>query len=141
MYFGILVLFPNGRILFMRQCKYCGLQFPEDAFGVAATRPNKVYRRRKCRDCYRDTKLKLINKYYKWIGERKSEIGCARCGVKDPRVLDFHHKDGKEKEFSIGSSRRAVGFERIKKEIEKCVVVCANCHRILHNEERTKNGA
>ncbi len=59
-----------------------------------------------------------------------------RCGIKDPRVLDFHHVNGKDKLFGIGGFRRAVGFEQIKKEIEKCEVVCANCHRIVHDEQR-----
>lgn len=121
-----------------KQCRYCKNFFPEDAFGVARTTPTKVYRRRKCRDCYRDTKNILIERYFRWINERKVEKGCKRCGVKDARVLDFHHINEKDKLFSVGGFRRAVGFEQIQKEVEKCEVVCANCHRILHEEKRTE---
>jgi hypothetical protein len=126
-----------------KQCKYCRSFFPEDAFGVALTTPEKVYRRRKCRDCYRTTKRILIDRYFGWINQRKGEKGCIRCGIKDPRVLDFHHKDEKDKLFSVGGFRRAVGFDQIQKEVEKCDVVCANCHRIVHDEQRKmrKNGA
>jgi len=117
-------------------CRYCGRLCPEDAFGVALTTKIKVYRRHKCRDCYRSTKKALIARHYDWLSSYKRERGCARCGVADPRVLDFHHKDKKDKLFGIGGYRREIGFQRLKDEIEKCEVVCANCHRILHDEVR-----
>lgn len=67
------------------------------------------------------------------------------CGITDPRVLDFHHKKGEDKLFTIASFRRAVSFSKVQVEIEKCEIVCANCHRILHCEMRQqakdKNGA
>lgn len=117
-------------------CDYCGKTYPEDAFGVALTTPTKTYRRRKCRDCYRTTKHVLIDGYLKWINEYKEKFGCGRCGVTDSRVLDFHHKKGEDKLFTIGGFRRSVGFDRIKKEVAKCDVLCANCHRIEHDEIR-----
>jgi hypothetical protein len=126
-------------------CKYCRRLLPEEFFGVALTTVTKVYRRRKCRDCYRATKQALIEKHYRWISEYKQNCGCSRCGITDPRVLDFHHRDEKTKSFSIGLVRREVGSEKLKKEIKKCIVVCANCHRILHDEMRkvigSRNGA
>jgi hypothetical protein len=62
---------------------------------------------------------------------------CSRCGYSDWRCLDFHHKDGTEKDDNIAKMiLRNLGKERILKEIEKCEVLCANCHRILHWEER-----
>ena len=122
-----------------KRCDYCGILFPQDAFGVALTTPSKVFRRRKCRDCYRVTKQTLIQKYFKWLNDYKTQRGCRRCGIADPRVLDFHHKKGEDKLFAVGTFRRAVGFDRIKKEIKKCEIVCANCHRILHDEMRTND--
>jgi len=119
-----------------KQCKYCSNFYPENAFGVALTTKDKIYRRNKCRNCYRSTKQTLINRYFKWINERKEEKGCKRCGVRNPVVLDFHHKEGEDKLLSVGGVRRAVGFEQIQREVEKCEVVCANCHRILHDEMR-----
>ena len=121
-------------------CDYCGIFYPEDSFGVAVTTPTKVYRRRKCRNCYKLTKQALIQKHYLWLNEYKRKQGCSRCGITDPRVLDFHHKMGEDKLFTISSVRRDVGSYRLKKEIEKCAVVCANCHRILHDEIRTNEG-
>lgn len=118
-------------------CVYCEKIFPEDSFGVAVTTKNKVYRRQKCRDCYKLTKQSLIHRYHKWISEYKEQRGCIRCRITDSRVLDLHHKNEKDKLFTVGGFRRSVGFERIKSEIDKCEVVCANCHRILHNEKRS----
>ena len=57
---------------------------------------------------------------------------CEYCGEDDFRTLVFHHVNPEEKEFSI-STMVADGYsrERIGKEIKKCLVLCANCHRKL----------
>ena len=62
--------------------------------------------------------------------------GCIRCGEKDIVCLDLHHRNPSEKSFTIGK-RKAVGagIQRLKDEIAKCDVVCANCHRKLHASE------
>jgi len=126
-----------------KRCNYCQKLYPEASFGVAVTTKVRIYRRRKCRDCYRLTKQTLIRRYFQWLNDYKRERGCLRCAVKDPRVLDFHHKNEENKLFTVGGFRRSVGFDRIQQEVEKCVVVCANCHRVLHDEARKisiKNG-
>lgn len=59
--------------------------------------------------------------------------GCRDCGEADPRCLQFHHVDG-EKDDAVGSmiaDSRAVG--EIVAEIRKCAVLCANCHRRVHD--------
>lgn len=68
--------------------------------------------------------------------EYKKQRGCVKCGITNPVVLDFHHKNEENKLFTVSTFRRAVGFDRIKSEIKKCDVICANCHRILHDEAR-----
>jgi len=70
---------------------------------------------------------KMLNELVK---KRKS-LGCAICGEKDNRCLDFHHTSGKEMNISR-SVRLCLSKERIISEIDKCVVVCANCHRKIH---------
>jgi hypothetical protein len=64
----------------------------------------------------------------KLIREAKS-CGCAICGEKEPCCLDFHHLRDKEFVVSAGVD---VSKERLFDEIDKCVVLCANCHRKLH---------
>lgn len=61
--------------------------------------------------------------------------GCIRCGEDDLACLDFHHRDPREKEGHLGHIRR-FSIERIKAEIAKCDVLCANCHRKHHRNER-----
>ena len=58
---------------------------------------------------------------------------CVRCGYnKCPEVLEFHHRNPSEKEFNISSKGHCRSWERVKKEIEKCDLLCANCHRETH---------
>jgi len=80
------------------------------------------------------------------VGKRKKEskemidsfkVKCENCGVNHPAVLDFHHKDPSTKLFDI-TSKVGGQPDMIKKEIAKCIVLCSNCHKILHWEERNK---
>ena len=71
----------------------------------------------------------IINRY-------KSMKGCTDCGIKDPRVLDLDHIIG-DKIESIGKMISwTVAWKKIKDEVRKCVVRCANCHRICTDERR-----
>ena len=57
---------------------------------------------------------------------------CVDCGETHPACLDFHHRDPKQKSFSIGKEGVKFSKERILAEIAKCDVLCANCHRKRH---------
>lgn len=64
--------------------------------------------------------------------------GCAHCGIKDTNlsIFDLHHVDPKSKLFSISifvAPTRTL--EEVTKELTKCIVLCANCHRKLHHKE------
>lgn len=53
---------------------------------------------------------------------------CERCGYsKSMRALSFHHRDRKTKEFTI-AEKMVWSWERLKKELDKCDLLCANCH-------------
>jgi len=72
-----------------------------------------------------------------WINEIKQNSGCKFCLEKDHRCLDFHHLNPSEKDATIAYMYAAdYSIEKIVEEIEKCVVLCSNCHRKLHYEER-----
>jgi hypothetical protein len=61
---------------------------------------------------------------------------CVDCKCSDIRCLEFDHIRG-DKEFCISLAVRDMySLERIQKEIEKCEVRCANCHKIRHSKER-----
>lgn len=56
------------------------------------------------------------------------ESSCADCGEKDPVVLEFDHVRDKDMNISLLLAG-GYSLERIQKEIEKCIIRCANCHR------------
>jgi DNA-binding CsgD family transcriptional regulator len=59
---------------------------------------------------------------------------CEICGYdKCKRSLDFHHRDPNEKDFGIGHSK-VLNWDKIKKELDKCDLVCRNCHGEIHDE-------
>ena len=64
------------------------------------------------------------------------KVCCAKCGINDKRVLDFHHIDESTKLFTL-ASRRVAGYKKstILEEIQKCEILCANCHRKEHIKE------
>ena len=65
---------------------------------------------------------------------------CEICGYdKCINALEFHHLNPEEKEFALNTANYNKSIEKLKKEVDKCILVCANCHRELHyqeNEER-----
>lgn len=62
---------------------------------------------------------------------------CAKCGETRFYVLDFHHKDASTKEFTIGKLKKG-SQDLIQDEINKCITLCANCHREFHHLEKTQ---
>jgi hypothetical protein len=61
---------------------------------------------------------------------------CVNCGESDPIVLTFDHVRGEKRNNVADMVRDGLGVESIKDEIEKCEVVCFNCHA-LRTQERT----
>ncbi len=64
----------------------------------------------------------------KYLGGR-----CLVCGYhKCQASLDFHHLDEKSKSFGLSQDGLTRSWEKTKLELQKCVLLCANCHRELH---------
>lgn len=60
---------------------------------------------------------------------------CVFCGYsKYAGALDFHHVKDANKNFGISAKGYTRSWERVKKELGKCILVCANCHREVHAE-------
>lgn len=71
------------------------------------------------------------------IRARKLALGpCLVCGEARTPCLDLHHVNPAEKEGNISHLMEKGSDEKFQREIEKCVVLCSNCHRIWHAEER-----
>ena len=88
------------------------------------TREKFKSRYQQYRNNYKFSLIEQCNNY-------KMERGCLKCGEKShPSVLDMHHLDPTIKEDSLSFMRTS--WDRWLKEAEKCVVLCANCHRKFH---------
>ena len=125
-----------------RKCTRCGFEGESEQFVRDSNA--KFGRRNRCIRCdnkrqgkvqknYRDRKRKFIDSF--------KNKPCADCGVKyPPYVMDFDHLGNKE--FSL---YEAIGHnfseEKILAEINKCEVVCANCHRIRTQQRNEKKYA
>jgi len=112
--FGIYRKAPDGK---QRNCIICNRQQAREHY-------YKNKEKHCARAAARKSRIKsaLIN-----IKER---LGCRFCGEKCNLCLDFHHFNKQEKDIEISSV--FMGIERLSKEIKKCEIVCANCHRKLH---------
>lgn len=66
-----------------------------------------------------------------WVRSLKKR--CERCGFDNPIALDYHHV-GSDKDFNVADAvKSGWGKDRIAEEIQKCILLCANCHRIEHH--------
>jgi len=84
---------------------------------------NKNYYKEKAKN-YTNDMRSLVNDY-------KKEKGCKYCSENRYWVLEFHHLS--EKEIEVSQLIKYCNIEKLIKEIEKCEVVCANCHKDIHN--------
>ena len=82
--------------------------------------------------------LQRRKEFKEWFNEYKSTLKCVKCGFSHPAALDFHHTDPSIKEDDVAKLKTMTNKKRLLDEISKCIVLCANCHRIHHYEERNK---
>lgn len=120
----------------MKTCSICDLEF--DDLNYLTCLNCRIYRNNHANKHYKKNSEKIKQRvkdrrdnYHKKIQEYKLNIGCQMCGYKQSSVgLDFNHKSGVEKCFSISHGYK-YSKEDIQKELEKVEVLCANCHRII----------
>lgn len=104
------------------ECQVCGRKY-------TISKKKSGHTKLKCNSCCTNaTRTKIKDK----INEYKSQ-GCSICGYrKCISAIQFHHINPEEKEFEISSSL-CRSWDKIEKEIAKCILVCANCHIEIHN--------
>lgn len=73
----------------------------------------------------------------KFIQDKKESSACCDCGVNYPYyVMDFDHLEGAEKDDTINFLSSTGRIGAVKREMEKCELVCANCHRERTHQRR-----
>jgi hypothetical protein len=133
----------------MKVCPRCGVEKPLVAFSKCAKARDGL--QTYCRDCakaYYLANAETIKQQVRVVSLRRaaeirailmayrSAHPCVDCGEADPVVLDFDHVRGR-KEFEIcHAARLKVSIERLMREIAKCEVRCANCHRKVTAKRR-----
>lgn len=89
----------------------------------------------KNKELYRDRSRARKNRVKEWYREYKSELECSQCGEDHPACLQFHHSDPSNKHKSVASMvSNGTSKSKIIEEINKCIVLCANCHCKEHIE-------
>lgn len=124
-------------------CSKCGIEKPTTEFYKDKHKSDGL--QRECKECHnsrhagyyaanRDKRLAqkkdTRRKVKECILQIKINDGCCICGLKDPACLDFHHLG--DKKDNVSDIARHDSLRMVQEEIEKCVVICANCHRKLH---------
>ncbi len=105
-----------------KECKICRKTLSITSYynGMAA-----------CKECHNDRVLQnqreLKKECVDYLGGKCCICGYNRC----QGSLEFHHKDPEQKDFGLSQKRRH-SFDELKKELDKCILVCANCHREIH---------
>jgi hypothetical protein len=68
-----------------------------------------------------------------FLRNHKSKCECISCGTNNPDLLHFHHRNPNEKSGNVSTmANKGISINTIKKEIDKCDPLCANCHILLH---------
>lgn len=145
----------------MKICTKCGLSEPQVTFEVQRRQCvecvqayNKAYYAKNAQKFkeYRETnrghyrklnveilRRKRLERYAEY--ERIKSVPCTDCGEPFPSyVMDFDHRDPLTKLGNVSTMvKKSIPWETVLKEIEKCDVVCANCHRVRTHERAHPN--
>jgi len=133
----------------MRTCLHCGSEFE------VGTHQTKVYCKKRCN---KNAAKKRHHQKYGWGGSKrgasrkardearhKAKVirntdyvyadriarGCSRCPERRPSALDYHHLDKATKLTEVSRlMRMGLSFDKLKAEMAKCIILCANCHRV-----------
>jgi len=140
--------FINGKLTYLNKRSYCLSCSPLGSRnGYSLRRKNKKIN--DCKTCPICNKESPYNKndicstcraYYQRHIKKNEAIEilggcCSSCGLTDKDCLVFHHKDPSDKSFSLSECWHWQKWEVVKKEINKCKLLCCNCHAKLHKNE------
>lgn len=109
------------------QCKNCQKEAEKIRYTLSKERQNNVL---STAIKQKQQNIELVDKY--------KQCGCQKCGEKRPYLMEFHHINPQNKKNTIAHMIKSSSLQNLKEEIEKCVVLCANCHREFHYFEKEK---
>lgn len=111
-------------------CSKCGIEKPLTEYHKNGfdSHGNQKYRGY-CKSCANKIESNRYKQKKDFINSQRTP--CLKCGDSRIYVLDFHHIDETQKEFTIGKLKKG-NKEVLQNEINKCISLCANCHREFH---------
>lgn len=120
----------------LRVCKRCNERILE----YKAKKYCKICKEKNYKEAGYRSSVKRMIRNREFIKNYKKDKKCQMCGYKKyPEILDFYHQNAESKDIGINILMKTLKpLDVIKKEIEKCILVCPNCHRELHLIERLK---
>jgi hypothetical protein len=102
--------------------------------GLTEFAPRKNCNRWRCKHCAVEAVSRRRRKVKRLLVDAAGGR-CQRCGYdKCLAALQFHHLNSEEKSFRI-SAPGVKSLQKLKEEIKKCILLCANCHAELHSKE------
>lgn len=112
-------------------CGKCHILKSLDNFYI---RPDQRRMHSYCKQCFANITKEKSKQFKLQCLQYKNQICCQMCGYdKCIGALDFHHIDSESKDFEISQAKNLTKInDVIKKELDKCIVICANCHREHH---------
>ncbi len=127
-------------------CKTCDLPFNDENKHLFPIEKHKLkdgsfkehYRQSRCKLCSAKRGQTKIDDNRLYVRELKEKTPCKDCGKNYPfYVMHFDHL--RDKKFNIGS-KNSISFNKLLNEINKCEIVCANCHaERTYKRKKTRN--
>lgn len=127
----------------VKVCNNCKHVFPltEEFFHIRKKARGKDvwWPHNECKPCTRkkaiERGMRKEKRRRRHLDRWKMSRGCEKCGYKEHAcALDFHHK-GDDKEGGV-AGMLTHSHRNLINEVRKCVVLCANCHRVEHNRSK-----
>jgi hypothetical protein len=124
----------NRAIGDLKRCPRCTRRLPPSGFYLRRKREGLGNLSAWCRRCYREDTGERNRAFKKKCVEYKGGV-CQRCEYsKYIGALEFHHRDPTQKDFGIGTKKSCVWTEEVRQELDKCDLLCSNCHKEVHGE-------
>lgn len=119
------------------------MAYKDPAKQKAAQRRHYLANKERVKARAREHSDNMRKRVRRWLLAYLKSHPCMDCGETNPIVLEFDHRDRADKDFNIGeATSRRMSLGRVRAEVVKCDVRCANCHRIktYHESGMTHRG-
>ncbi len=120
----------------LRKCKNCGIEAhtEEDLKLFRSSTASKYGKSNYCKVCANHTQQKR-RQTLKYEACKYKGGECLKCGIKvttvNTPIFEFHHINPNEKEYQLSYS--GFSLDKQKDELDKCILLCSNCHRMEHS--------